>query len=219
MRDFAQPKVMVSAASAAALTALACYPQLALWPARPQMLWILEAILFPCAFVLWGLVFAWHTRYSGRPIFPAKISYRLLTGAVMGGLVVGAILHFCFDPMLRQKLPGEYPVNILQWEAMTLFTLGFQQLFLLFAPFAFFARLFRSDRAAIHLTVFFGVVMVLLKMNSAAALLPPWLSVGLVITRVLTGFLALYFYLRGGIFLIFCWSLMIQLRHLLDLIH
>ena len=46
---------------------------------------------------------------------------------------------------------------------------------------------------------------------------PPLLLVALLASRIVTGFLAVWFYLRGGVLLIWWWTVLFEARHLLDL--
>jgi hypothetical protein len=121
------------------------------------------------------------------------------------------------DPVLRLRTPEDYPVNLTQWIAMTLFTLAFSQLFLVFAPFAWLIRLFQHRGMAMVLTVLFGVFVLLVKMRSFAVPYSPWLVLALVLVRVGLGFMAVYFYLRGGVVLVWWLGLLIEARHLLQL--
>jgi hypothetical protein len=68
---------------AAAISALVCYPRLSLWANRVYPLWYLEAVLLLGGTVLWAFVFAWHTKYTGRPVFNWKCEpgpWRLFAG-------------------------------------------------------------------------------------------------------------------------------------------
>jgi hypothetical protein len=50
-----------------------------------------------------------------------------------------------------------------QWLAMTLFSLGLKQLFVVFAPFAWLIRLFGKKEPAFILTVVFGLIVVVIR--------------------------------------------------------
>jgi len=114
-------------------------------------------------------------------------------------------------------VPGDYPDTYEAWLAMTLFTLAFDQLFLCFAPFAFFVRLLQSQRAAAGLTVLFGVALLCLRIEWLAPQVPPLFIAELFVWRTAAGFLTLYFYLKGGAPLAWWWVLLLQLRHLIAL--
>src|SRR5438132_14113579 len=105
MRALARPEVLRSAVMAAAIAAVACLPRLWLWPARKYPLWYLEALLFLGGTVLWAFVFAWHTKYSGRPVFVFKAQRGLFAGATLAGLSAATLLFFLLDPLLRARTP------------------------------------------------------------------------------------------------------------------
>ncbi len=100
---------------------------------------------------------------------------------------------------------------------MTLFNLAFDQLFLCFAPFSFFMRLFHNQRAAVGMTVLFGVALLSLRIKSLAALVSPFFITELFVWRTAAGFLTLYFYLKGGALLVWWWVLLMQFRLLITL--
>mgnify|MGYP003331908283 FL=1 len=105
MRSLAEPRVLLRAAVAGAVTAAACYPRLANWTHRQDAVWFLVAVMGWAGFVMWAAVFAWHERYSGRKIFPTQIPVQLwLTALTLG--VGGAVMSFYFgDPLLRLLAP------------------------------------------------------------------------------------------------------------------
>src|SRR5207247_4066643 len=103
------------------------------------------------------------------------------------------------------------------WRAMTLFNLAFDQLFLCFAPFAFFVRLLHNQKAAAGLTVLFGVMLLCLRIKSLAPLVSAFFIAELFVWRTAAGFLTVYFYLKGGAPLVWWWVLLLQLRHLIAL--
>jgi hypothetical protein len=188
VRHLVQPRTLRLAGIAALATTLACYPRLSLWGNRSAPLWYLEAVIFFCAIVLWGFVFAWHTTYTQRPVLTLKLEPRRFAIVTVVGIAVATGLHLFLDPTLRLKTPEDYPVDPEQWFALVLFSLAFNQLFLVFAPFAWLIRLFKNQWVAVGLTVLFGAVI-----------------------------LAVSFYLRGGVLLSWWWTLLIEARHLLDL--
>src|SRR5208283_627707 len=103
---------------------------------------------------------------------------------------VALVFHLFLDPWLRPKTPGDYPADLEQWFAMALFSLGFSQLFLVFAPFAWLVRLFQNRWVAACLTVLFGAVVLTFKTRSAPVPIPPlWLAT-LLAARIGTGFLS-----------------------------
>ncbi len=193
-------------------TAFACYSRLALWSDRPERLGVLLAVLFMGAYVFWGAVFAWHSKYSGRRILSLEWEPVLWASVLICGLAGSAMLHFFVDPTLRPLAPEIYPDSARGLAGMTLFTAAFTQLFVCFAPMAFFLRLTGSTERSVILTVFLGVVLVFIKMSSFQA---PWLFIaGMMAFRALSGYLAVYFYLRGGVLAVWVWTVLLEARHL-----
>ena len=210
---------MVSAAIAAALSAAFSLPRILFWENRPFSAWYPEAIIFSCGFVLWAFVFAWHTKYSGRPVFTLKISPASFTLASLTGMVAAVSVQWLMDPTLRARTPEDYPASTQEWIAKTLFDLAFWQLFLTFAPFAWLMRLFRNQSIAIALTVLLGLVVLILKIRSSPIPVPTTLFVALVVFRIAGGLLAIAFYLRGGVVLVSWWTFLVQLRLLFGIQH
>lgn len=217
VRSLAQPEVLKAAGAAALFSALACFPRLFLWPNRPYPLWYLEAMLFLCGVVLWAFVFGWHTKYTKRPVFTLKVGLVPFVWATLGGVAIAMLFHEQLDPSLRLSTPEDYPTNVEQWLALTLFSLGFTQLYLVFAAFAWFVRLFQNTWMAAILTVLFGVFVLLIKSHASPVPMPTPLLVSLLVSRVALGALSVYFYLRGGVLLAWWWSLLLQCRHLWNL--
>jgi hypothetical protein len=217
MRSLAQPDVLKSAAAAALFSALACYPRFFLWLKRPYALWYLEAVLFLCGIVLWAFVFGWHTKYSGRPVFTTKVGLVPFVSATLAGVAIALLFHAELDPALRLRTPEDYPTTAGQWLALTLFSLAFTQLYLVFAAFAWFMRLFQNLRMAAMLTVLFGVFVLVMKTHASPTPMPTPLLFALLAARVGLGALTVYFYLRGGILLAWWWGLLLQCRHLWNL--
>lgn len=214
MRRLAEPRVMKSAAVAAVITSLLCYPRFALWEARVLPIWYLLSMVFLGTFVLWAFVFAWHTEYSGRPLFTRDISPRLFMTATVLGLITATVLYFALDPILRQRAPEEFPGNVQEWIAFALFDLSFVALFLMFAPFAWVIRLVGKVKPAMVLTILIGLIVLVLKVESSPAATPASLLIGMMLGRVVMGVLALWFYLRGGLPLAWWWGLLLESRHL-----
>lgn len=217
MRSLIQPSVVKSAGFAAVLTTLACWPRLALWPMRRDAVWFLLVFILWAAFFLWSFVFAWQEKHSGRPVFRRAIPARLWVAVTLCGLCGAAVLRWFLDPLVHQWLPLDFPSDLATWGAMLLFTLGLEQLFLCFAPLALFARLFHRIVPAMAATVCFGVLVMLLKLQSAAVAPAPLVLLALVLFRVAGGFLVLHFYVNGGVLLVWWWAVLVQSRHLLEL--
>ena len=218
MQHLLQFPVVRTASLAAMLTSMACYPRLSLWTDRPYPIWFLEGMLFCCSGVLWGFVFAWHAEYSKRPVITLKLQRNDLLSALGAGLAIALLLHFVFDPVLRTQAPKDYPATLQLWIAMSLFSAALQPLFFLFAPFAFFLRLSKNRQASLVLTLLFVMLMVTLKAHQSQVVLSTGMAAGFLLTRIVASFLALHFYLRGGLLLALFWGVPIQLRFLIDLL-
>jgi len=215
MRRLAHPNVLKSAGLAAFLTSLACYPRFALWD-NPFPVWYLMSVLFAGGFVLWAFVFAWHTQFTRRPVCNVKFNPRLWALATTAGLVVAFVLHFYLDPTFKQRTPADYPTSADEWLGMTAFALAFNPLFLTFAPLAWAVRLFHRVWIAVVFTILFGVFVMVIKTRTSPTPLPPTVFVELLALRCVLGSFSVYFYLRGGAFLVWWWAFLLQLRHLLN---
>ena len=218
MRHLLQPQVLKWSSVAALASALACYPRLALWLNRPAPIWYLEATIFLCCIVLWGFVLAWHTQYTKRPVVVLKLEPGLFPTVTVIGIGVAMGFHLGIDPSLRAIMPKEYPDDLSHWFAMLLFALALNQLFQVFAPFAWFLRLFQHPRLATSLTAAFGAFVLAMKIWALPTPVPPLLLAALLASRIAMGFLAVSFYLRGGVILAFWWIFLFESRHLLNLV-
>jgi hypothetical protein len=104
-----------------------------------------------------------------------------------------------------------------QWLAMTLFSLGLKQLFVVFAPFAWLIRLVGRKEPAFILTIVFRLIVVVIReYRSPSPMLAEPFFLGLLAMRVAAQALSAYFYLRGGVLLVWWWDLLLQGRHLLN---
>ena len=209
--------MLQTAIVAASLSSLASYPRLALWAERHYGLWYLETLLFLCSIVLWAFVFAWHTKYTHRPIFTRRPGTVPLVVAIVSAAGAAAISHFWLDPTLRTVTPLEYPQTLEQWVALVLWTLAFTQLCLVFAPFAWLMRLFQNVSMATVLTVLFGAFVMVIKNHSSPTPMPGGLFMEVMVLRLGERLLAVYLLLRGGLPLVWLWALLYQSRHLLTL--
>lgn len=218
MRHLLQPRVLNRASVAALITTVACLPRLALWLNRPAPLWYLAAGIFVCGIILWSFVFAWHEPYTGRPFLILKPSARLLAAATLAGVVTAGLAHQWLDPQLRSRWPDEYPADLKHWFAAALFSLALNQLFLNFAPFAWFMRLLKNRRLAAVLTALLGAGVLALKASSLPEPAPAPLLAVLVAGRAAIGLLAVWLYLRGGALLVWWWTLLYEARQLPDLL-
>ena len=174
-------------------------------------------MLFLGTIVLWGFVFAWHDRYSGSPVFVLKPRLTPFVSATLAGFLCAVVLHQFIDPPFRRLAPAEFPADMQQWMAMTLFTLALSQLLFVFAPVDWLLRLFRNRFIATVLTVLFGILVFALKVNQSRIAYPFALQSALVVMRGISGWLGVYFYLRGGVLLVWWLGFLIEARHLLDL--
>src|SRR5581483_2481051 len=190
MRRLAQPDVLKNAAIAAVITATACCPSFLLWPERSAPVWFLEAAVFLCGLVLWSFVFAWHTHYTGRPVWISKPERKWFAVATVLAIGMDLAYYFFIDPTLRAKAPHEFPSDLPHWFAEVLFALSLNQLFVLFAPFAFFIRLFRRSLAAAILTALFGVFILTNKLSMLPGSLPSSLVALLIIGRFAGAYIA-----------------------------
>lgn len=216
MRHFLQPRVLTQASLAALVSSVACYPRLTYWLNHPAPIWYLEATIFLCSMVLWGFVFAWHARYSGRPVIVFKMGAKLFLTVTLIGIVAAMMFHLWLDPSLRIMMPKEYPEDLRHWSTLMLFTLALNQLFHVFAPFAWFLRLLKNVKVAITLTAVFGAFVLAMKIWSLPTPVSPILLTVLLAVRLAMGFLAVSFYLRGGVILSSWWAFLFQARYLLD---
>ena len=217
MRSLARPEVLRSAIIAGLCSALVCWPRIATAPHQGFPVWYLEAVALSGSIVLWGLVFAWHTQYTQRPVFTLKVGAWPFALATIAGLATALLWHFTIDPWLRVKTPGNYPTTMEQWLAMTLFSLGLKQLFFVFAPFAWLIRLFGKKAPAFILTVAFSLAVILIReCRLPNPLLAEPFFLGLLVLRGAAEAFSVYLYLRGGVLLVWWWDLLFQSRHFLN---
>ena len=172
--------------------------------------------MFFGSFVLWAFVFAWHTEFTGRPVFHKGAEPRLWLVATVAGMLIATVLHVFLDPTFKLRTPADYPTSVAEWLAKTAFAVVFYPLFLTFAPFAWAVRLSHRVWIAATFTVLFGVFVMTIKVQSAPTPLPPMVILELLGLRLALGTCSMYFYLRGGAGLVWWWWLLLQLRHLLD---
>jgi hypothetical protein len=215
VRRLTQPSVVKAAALAALASTVLSLPRMLLWEKRPYLTWYTEAILFCCGFVLWAFVFAWHTEYTRRPLFTLRIKPLLFAAATLVGVIAALGHHWLLDPSLRPYNPEDYPPDMRHWVAHVLFTLSFNQLFLLFAPFAWAMRLFRNETIATRVIVVLGVLVLALKTSASPLPQSAPLILALAALQIASAFFGVWFYLRGGILLAWWLALLIEARHLL----
>jgi hypothetical protein len=209
--------VLIKAGVAGLVTAVLCYPRLALWMERPRALPLLVSTMLWCTCVLWGFVFAWHERYSGKRIFPAGFDVKTWAGATAAGLLWSALLYWVVDPQLRPITPEDYAADWNALAAKTLFRLSFEPLFFCFAPFAFFIRLMRKPERAVAMTIIFGLFVLYLRLTQSKTVPPFYLMVELVAMLAVTRFVSLYFYIKGGAPAVWWLTLLSQARLMFEL--
>jgi len=219
MRHLLQPQVLKLSTIAALVSTAAAYPRLALWSDRSAPVWYLAAMIFFCTVILWGFVFAWHTRYTGRPVFAFKVGIKPFLVATLSGILLAMVYHEWLDPSLRTVLPKEYPADAKTWFVFVMFTLAVNQLFLIFAAFAWLIRMTKNLKLTVILTALLGAFVLVLKIQSLPASLSFSMLAALLSFRVVVGFLAVGIYLRGGVILVWWWALLFQARLLLDFIN
>lgn len=217
MDALVRPETMRSAAVAAVITFLIGWPRLALWTERPNALWFLGIMLLLVAFMLWSFVFAWYPQHAGRPVIQLP-SIQLWVASGLGGLVGGLIFLIAIDPTLRQHRPIDYPATLPAWTVTTLFNLGFSQLFLCYAPMAFFLRLLRLPQLAVGLTVAFGLCLLAAQLNAMGENLQPLFVLKLYVVRAMFGVVTALLFLRGGLVPAATWTLLLESRLLPGLI-
>jgi hypothetical protein len=218
MRLLFQPQVLNRAAPASLVSALACYPRLCLWTHRPELLpiWYMEAAIFVCGVLLWGSVFAWHEAYTHRPIFICKQEFMPVMAVTLAGILTGLAFRAWVDPSLRAQFPEDYPKDMRNWLASLAFLLTFTQLFVVFATFDWLIRLVRNRWLAAGLLGAFGAAWLLQQVCQLHGVVPPGLLTALLLGRMAAGFWVVALYLRGGVWLVSWWSLLVYARHLLD---
>jgi hypothetical protein len=200
------------AALAAAVTTTLCFPRLAVWTERPNALWFLTTMLLLVSFLLWSFVFAWYPQSAGRPVIQIPPPFLVWMLAIVGGLLAGAILLLVVDPTLRRVRPTDYPTTLTAWGFNTLFNLGFSQLFLCYAPVAFFLRLFRLPVAAVGLTIVFGLGLLAAQLNTLDIDLEPGFLLGLYLLRAGFGGIAALLFFRGGLLGAATWTMLLECR-------
>jgi hypothetical protein len=219
MRALAKPEVLKTALTAALLTAILAYPRLSMWGERTNSLGYLEALLFLCTTVLWAFVFAWHTKYTGRPLFNPRPGWLPVVVATVTGIGAAAVWHFHLDATMRGLRPTEYPSTFMQWIAQTLWICAVTQLCLIYAPFSWLMRLLRRIPVAAALTVLLGLLVMWNKNRLSATPIPWGVFTQILAMHLCSGALAIYLLLRGGIPVVWYWALLFQSRHLLALTH
>jgi hypothetical protein len=76
-------------------------------------------------------------------------------------------------------------------------------------------RLIRNEQVATWMTVALGVVVLIMRINSSPVSVPPLLIVELLILRIAGFYFGIWFYLRGGILIVWWLEFLLEARHLL----
>lgn len=218
VRQFASPPVLAKALTAGAICALATVPRLMIWQERTDAVWFMAGLLGWCLFVLWGFVFAWEPIHGHAKSFTFQKSLQMWGILSCTGLLVAALLHFGLDPVYQKLFPKEFPADPQAWIAFTLFDLALTDLFLCFAPLAFFARLIKDQRWVIGLTIGFNLLVLGLKLGASPESPPLGIILALTIYRLIDAAAAVYLYRWGGVWPVWYLTLLIDLRHLFPFI-
>ncbi len=217
MHSLIEPDVLKTSGVAAVMTTALCYPNMALRLSSPEQIWLFCFVMLWAAFFLWSFVFAWHEQYSKRDLLSIPFQPKLWGKVTLTAGICAAIMVLLLDPVVRRWSPHDYPSDLKHWVAMGTFSLVFDQLFLCFAPFAVFIRLFQKVRVAAVLTVLFNLLVLYLKISESHIAPPGTLIASLLIFRVVGTSLTVYFYLEGGLALVWWWALLLQCRLLIGL--
>jgi hypothetical protein len=215
VQALAQPDTMRSAAVAAGITGLACYPRLYLWTDRPNALWFMVTLLILTSFILWSFVFGWYPPRVRRPVLHTQPTRGDWVLTCLLGFTAAVVLAVAVDPILRPVNPTDYPDSFPAWIASALFSLTLSQLFLCYAPFALFLRLFGHPAVAILLTVLLGEFLLGLQLDAASFQLELPFTLLLFVLRAFLGWAAAFLFLRGGLLLGTTWALILESRLLI----
>lgn len=196
---------------------LLCLPRITSWQERTDAFWFLALVLAWCLFVMWGFVFAWESVHGlAKPLaFPGNI--KIWATLPIIGLALGTFLRLAVDPAFRAVFPRDYPISVSGWIHQTLFQLAFVEVFLCYAPLAFFARLCPNHNVVAGLVVGLNVFVLVVKLGTVPEL-PPIDSVGALFAyRAGVTIGAIWLYRWGGIWPVSLLVLTIQSRHLMEL--
>jgi len=213
MRELGRGRTLTRAALGAVVSTLSGYPRLATWTDRDDALGFLVVMLGLSSFVLWAFVVAWLPGSEGRSTLSLPRRWSDWVEAAGWGVVCGWGIAWCVDPVLRRITPQDYPGTGREWVVGTLFTLGFVQLFLCYAPYALLHRLTgRSPTAAAAGTVVFGLFVFGLQLRATLVPVGSLVVWVLVAVRIGSSLIAIRLLRTGGPGLVTIWALIIQLR-------
>jgi hypothetical protein len=214
MQLLLRSQTLTLAAIAAAVTALASWPRMAMWADRPAGVGFCVFAIWWTACFLWGFVFAWHEEETHRPLFQYRWPAKVAAGTVLGGIAVGLVAHFWFDPAVRQYTPEAFPHGRVEWVAMLLFAIFFEQLFVCYAAFSVLVRLSHRIRVAFTIAICLGIFVFWYKVTSLPSVPPASMIVAMLFGRILIQSATLYLYVRGGFLLASLWTFILYLRYL-----
>jgi len=163
--------------------------------------------------VLWAFVFSWHLKYTRQPVFRVKIEPELVAKITLTGLGIATLLAFLLDPRLRVLSPADYPMNLKEWAAMTLFSRRLPS----YSWYSLLSHGSCGCSATERRPLLNSSFRFICNGSEETALRPaPPLGLfsGLLALRVATGIFSIYCYLRGGAFLVWWWTLLLECRHL-----
>lgn len=169
-------------------------------------------LLVLTSFVLWSFVFGWYPLRTGRPVVNDRFTSSDWVLTVVLGVGGAAAVAFIVDPQLRLLNPKDYPESIHAWTAGALFSITLSQLFLCYAPMAFFLRLLKIPALAILLTVLLGQFLLGLQLEAAALELDLPFKFTLFALRAAIGWAAATVFLRGGVVMGTTWCLIMEAR-------
>ncbi|MGB0581250.1 MAG: hypothetical protein ACPGVU_16245 [Limisphaerales bacterium] len=215
MRLLAQPDILRSAGLASVVSGLLCFPRLQAAQRYEEMLIFAVLMLFWCQFVLWAFVFAWEPAYGKAEPLTIQRNPKHWALLMAGGVMVAGYQYFLVDPGYRAVAPNEYPYTFNAWWRQVLFTMAFSELFLCYAPLAFFVRLAQDEEWAMKLTVGFNVFFVAVKLFTMPQAPGAATIIALLILRLGIAYAAVRLYRWSGILAVSLLVLITQSRHLL----
>lgn len=109
MRSLGRPEVLRSAIIAGLGSALVCWPRIATAPRPRYPAWYLEAVVLLGSILLWGFVFAWHTRSTPAARFYIEGGYWALSPGDHYRVGSGAVLALCARPVAAGQSPRGLP--------------------------------------------------------------------------------------------------------------
>ena len=208
------PRNLRQAALASALTTTASLPRLLLWSGSPYPIWFTATVVALTSAVMWAFVLAWEERKLGRAPFALPSDQRLWLAATGFALAAVMFRSLVLDPALYSRGLAERPQTTSQWLAGGLFQLAYLQLFLLFAPVAVCSRLVRDRSVAFVLVVALGLYVSWRTLQRSGADVTGALALEVLLARAIGDAAAVWFYQRGGVFIVWWIAALVHLRHL-----